>query len=68
MIAPSAALADREQQPRLRNGTRNRIRQDGYEALESQGSSNYGDLLDIVEKPGDSKGISIQWLNHIGSI
>ena len=67
-IARRAALAEREQQPRLRNSTSNRIRQDGHEALESPSSSNCGDLLGIVKKPGDSKGISIQRLNHIGSI
>ena len=61
-IAPSAALAERGQQPRLRNGTNNRIRRDDYEALESPSSSNYGDLL-VPPPAGASRGATP---NHLG--
>ena len=48
-------LAERGQQARLRNGTSNRNRRDDYEALDSPGSSSYGDPL-IPPPPGASRG------------
>ena len=48
-------LAERGQSGRIRNGTNNRNRRDDYEALDSPGSSSYGDLL-IPPPPGASRG------------
>ena len=48
-------LAERGHQARLRNGASKSNRKDDYEALDSPGSSTYGDLL-IPPPPGASRG------------
>jgi hypothetical protein len=48
-------LAERGQPARIRNGTNDKNKRDDYEALDSPGSSSYGDLL-IPPPPGASRG------------
>ncbi len=52
---PITSLAERNQQARLRNGPGQRRMKDDYDALESPGSSSFGELL-VPQPPGASRG------------